>query len=207
MTSFQPDRLATSDPLSPRAAPASNTSAMRWLYATRGLVAVVWSAAFAATVSSSLTSRVATLLVLYPLIDVVASAIDSRLDHSAGERRFLMFSAGYSLLGAVSLAVAANGDVPDALRVFGVWAAGAGVAQVVVALRRRGPQTGGQWPMLVAGGLSALVGIFYVIEAAGDDPKLDKLIAYAGAGGVFFILQAAILAWRARRSPAREPSQ
>ena len=66
-------------------------------------------------------------------------------------------------------------------------------------MRRRGPELGRQWPMLIAGGLSFLVGVSYVVRAAGDQPSLDVLTVYATGGGVFFIVQALLLAWRSRQ--------
>ncbi len=89
------------------------------------------------------------------------------------------------------------------LAVFGVWATVTGVAQVVVALQRRAV-LGNQWPMLVAGGLSALVGLFYIGQALGDDPKLDVLSVYAAGGGAFFVIQSVLLA-RRERAPRRPP--
>jgi NAD(P)-dependent dehydrogenase (short-subunit alcohol dehydrogenase family) len=76
-------------------------------------------------------------------------------------------------------------------------------AQVLMGLRRRDPELGKQWPMLIAGGLSFLVGIFYNVQALGDDPSLSALATYATGGGVFFIVQAGLLAWRTRRLRTR----
>jgi uncharacterized membrane protein HdeD (DUF308 family) len=180
------------------------TSSLPWLYGIRGLLAIIWAAAFA-TVCDSLTAGTATLAVLYPVIDVVASVVDSRSPHSKSERITLWFGAATSTLAAIVLAAAGTDDVADVLHVFGVWATVSGLTQIVVALRRRGPTTGGQWPMLIAGALSALVGVFYNLEARDADPQLNDLVTYAAAGGAFFIIQAAILLWRRHRrtSPHR----
>jgi uncharacterized membrane protein HdeD (DUF308 family) len=97
------------------------------------------------------------------------------------------------------MGVAGSFGVAAALAVFGAWAVIAGAAQLVLGLRRRGPELGRQWPMLIAGGLSFLVGIFYGIQAAGAQPSLEVLSTYATGGGVFFIIQAGLLAWRARQ--------
>lgn len=47
------------------------------LFFIRGVVAIAWAAAFA-TAFDSLTASTAALLVLYPVIDLVASVIDAR---------------------------------------------------------------------------------------------------------------------------------
>jgi uncharacterized membrane protein HdeD (DUF308 family) len=94
--------------------------------------------------------------------------------------------------------VAATGSVADVLAVFGVWAAISGAAQLVVALRRRA-QLGNQWPMLLAGGVSIIAGVAYVIAAAGDNPSLSILALYAASGGTDFVIQAGLLARRRRR--------
>jgi uncharacterized membrane protein HdeD (DUF308 family) len=84
------------------------------------------------------------------------------------------------------------------LGVFGVWGALSGAAQLTVGLRRRGPMLGKQWPTLISGGLSFLVGATYIFQATGESPALNVLSVYATGGGIFFIAQAALLAWKAR---------
>ena len=61
-------------------------------------------------------------------------------------------------------------------------------------------EAGNQWPMLVAGGLSTLVGLFYIGQALGDDPQLAVLSVYAAGGGAFFVIQSALLLRRERRA-------
>lgn len=169
------------------------------LYLIRGLVALAWAAGFAA-VSDSLTVGTGAFLIVYPGIDLVASLIDAR--HQTGPSRALVrFDAAVSAVAAVGMAAAATGDVADVLAVFGAWAAVTGVAQVVVAVQRRAV-LGNQWPMLVAGGLSAIVGLFYIGQALGDDPKLGVLSVYAAGGGAFFVIQSALLVRRERRAAA-----
>ena len=171
------------------------------LFLTRGVVAIAWAAVFAA-VSNSVTTGVtvgaAVLLVLYPLIDVVASVIDARGQRGSA-RQLLLAGAAASTVAAVALGVAATGSVGDVLAVFGVWAAISGAAQLVVALRRRA-LLGSQWPLLLAGGLSVLAGVVYLMAAAGDDPELTPLVLYTAAGGTYFVVQAWLLARRRRRS-------
>jgi uncharacterized membrane protein HdeD (DUF308 family) len=172
-------------------------------FVVRGLIAVVWAALFAAA-SNSLTTGVTVgvgiLLVVYPLIDVVASLIDARSQRGPA-RRVLLAGAALSTVAAVALAVAAAVSVAAALAVFGVWAVVSGAAQLVTALRRR-TLLGNQWPMLAAGGFSVLAGIAFVLMAAGDDPQLGVLAIYAASGGIDFMIEAALLVRRNRRLPA-----
>ncbi|GLZ48848.1 membrane protein [Actinomycetospora sp. NBRC 106375] len=187
---------------------AAGTSPRR-LYLVRGLVAIAWAVAFMA-LADSLTPVAAVLLVIYPLIDLVAVLVDASRPHRSSERRVLYGNAVTSALAAVAVAVAVatSGGSRAVLAAFGVWATLSGIAQLVVALRRRGPQSGGQWPMLIAGALSTLVGIVYNVTAATSlAPTFDPLVAYAAAGGAFFVIQAGLLTWRARRPATGRPAR
>jgi uncharacterized membrane protein HdeD (DUF308 family) len=169
------------------------------LFLIRGLVAIAWAAVFAAASDSlrtGVTVGAGILLVLYPLIDVVASLIDARTQQGSA-RRLLLANAAVSGVAAVAFGVAATGTVADALAVFGAWAAVSGAAQLVTALRRRA-LLGNQWPLLIAGGLSTIGGISWVIAAAGSEPTLEPLVLYAAAGGTWFVIQAGLLARRRR---------
>jgi uncharacterized membrane protein HdeD (DUF308 family) len=173
------------------------------LFLARGLLAIAWAAVFA-VVSDSLTFGVGVLVVAYPLIDVAGSLIDAQ-GQQGSARRLLLGGAAVSAIAALALGVAATGTIPDVLRVFGVWAAISGAAQLGVALRRRA-QLGSQWPMLLAGGVSVIAGVAYLMLAASDDPSLAMLSVYAAAGGVDFIIEAWLLVRRRRRMatlPAR----
>ena len=175
------------------------------LFLSRGVIAIAWAAVFA-TVADSLTTGVTVgagvLLVLYPLIDVVASLIDAR-GQDGSARQFLLVGAAVSVVAAVALGVAATGSVADVLAVFGVWAGLSGAAQLVVAFRRRA-QFGLQVPMLLAGGFSVIFGVVSIIASASADPMLNMLAVYAATGGIDFIIEAWLLARRRRRlvSPA-----
>ena len=173
------------------------------LFLIRGLVAIAWAAVFAA-VADSLTAGVTVaagiLIVLYPLIDVVASLLDARTAHGSA-RRLLLGDAAVSAVAAVALAVAATGSVANVFAVFGVWAAVSGAAQLVTALRRRALY-GVQLPMLLAGGVSVIAGVAYLIASASAAPALSMLALYAATGGIDFVIQAGLLARRQRRLAA-----
>ncbi|MFE4453280.1 DUF308 domain-containing protein [Streptomyces sp. NPDC056796] len=183
------------------AATGERSSLVR-LYLSRGVLAVAWALAFAGA-HEDVDAVAITLLVVYPLIDAVSSLIDHRALAEGPERRVTAFNGVLSTVAALAVGVAGAGGVAPVLHVFGAWAVVSGAAQVVVGLRRRGPELGKQWPMLIAGGLSFLVGVFYNIQAAGADPSLDVLSVYATGGGVFFILQALLLVRKTRQLRTR----
>ncbi|MEV5607486.1 DUF308 domain-containing protein [Streptomyces sp. NPDC052225] len=182
-----------------RPADAAERTSLVKLCLGRGVLALVWAAVFAGA-HEDVDAVAVTLLVVYPLIDAVSSLIDHRALPGGPERGITAFNGVLSTLAAIAVGIAGAGGVAPVLHVFGAWAVVSGAAQVVVGLRRRGPELGKQWPMLIAGGLSFVVGIFYNIQAAGADPSLDVLSVYATGGGVFFIAQALLLSWKARRS-------
>jgi uncharacterized membrane protein HdeD (DUF308 family) len=100
--------------------------------------------------------------------------------------------------------VAAAAGVAESLAVFGVWAVVSGAAQLIVALRRRA-QFGIQLPMVLAGGVSVLLGFVFLMSAASANPMVRMVVVYAASGGADFIIQSWLLRRRMRRqaSPAR----
>jgi uncharacterized membrane protein HdeD (DUF308 family) len=177
------------------------TSLLR-IYLVRGVVALAWAAAFSA-VSDSLTLPAVVLLIVYPLIDVVSSLLDAHADPGSWARKLQLFNTALSSLAALALGLAAGRGAGAVLFSFGVWAIVSGCAQLTVAIRRRSPELGRQWPMLIAGTLSMLAGVSYLPAALADQPALDMLILYTAAGGTFFVVQAATLARRQHRRALR----
>jgi uncharacterized membrane protein HdeD (DUF308 family) len=174
----------------------TTSSRTQRLFLTRGVIAIAWAIVFAA-VSDSLTTGVGVLLVLYPLIDAVASVVDARSQHGSAQR-LLLANAAFSTVAAIALGVAATGTVSDVFTVFGIWAFAAGATQLVVVLRRRA-QLGNQWPLQLANGVSVIGGLAFIAAAAGGDPELAMLAIYAATGGTEFVIQAGLLARRSRR--------
>jgi uncharacterized membrane protein HdeD (DUF308 family) len=170
------------------------------LFLIRGLVGIAWAVVFAMA-ADSLTTGVGILLVLYPLIDVVASLIDARRQEPGPARRLLELNAAVSVVAAVALGIAATGDIGDVFYVFGVWALLSGGAQLVVAIRRR-MQLGRQWPLLLAGAGSTLFGVAFLVMAGADDPNLRMVAIYAAGGSLEFIIQAWLLGRRRTTLPA-----
>ena len=183
------------------------------LHLVRAVVALVWagllvaalSAGGALTPQESLPALAVALLILYPLIDVVASLLDARTHRRTGTGRNAttqVANAAVSTVAAVAVAVTASHGADAVLRVFGVWAVLTGLVQLVLGLLRRRGGTPGQWPMILSGGISTLAGLGFTRMAARSELDLVPLAGYAAFGAVFFLLAA----WRLRSSRGSEKS-
>ena len=160
---------------------------LRRLYYARFGFAIAWAALLFLS-SSDLNPVSVVLLVLYPAFDVAAAIVDLRSSHAAQQARVLSVNIAVSALAAVGIALACTSDVPAVLRVWGAWAVVSGLVQLSVGIARR--TLGGQWPMILSGGLSVLVGVGFILAAGADDPSLAGLAGYAALGGVFFLISA-----------------
>lgn len=162
--------------------------ALRRLYFVRFGFAIVWALVMFTT-AKHIGPLAATLLVLYPLFDAVAAVVDARASRASGSSAFLSANVAVSLLAAAGLAFADASGIPAVLRVWGVWAIAAGLIQLSVGVVRR-RTLGGQWPMIVSGGISALAGGSFIATASAADPVLTNAIGYAIPGAVFFLISA-----------------
>lgn len=161
--------------------------ALRRLYFVRFAFAIVW-AVLLFTTKTHLGPLATTLLILYPLFDVGAAVVDARSSGATGSARGLYVNIAISLLAAVGMVIATGSGVPAVLRVWGAWAIVAGLIQLIVALGRR--KLGGQWPMILSGGLSVLAGASFVAGASASNPALTNVGGYAVLGAIFFLVSA-----------------
>jgi uncharacterized membrane protein HdeD (DUF308 family) len=182
------------------------------LYLVRAVIAVVWAGLFAAALSSTgtltadsvLPGFAVALLILYPVIDLVASLLDVRTQQAAGNPSAVktqLINAAISTVAAVALAVAAADGPASVLRVFGAWAVLTGLIQLVLAITRRRRGTAGQWPMILSGAQSALIGTTFLLAATKTEIPLGNLNGYP-VGGAFYYLISAFLLYRTTRSEA-----
>jgi len=175
--------------MSTAAAPgfAATASALRRLYFVRFAFAIVW-ALVALTTAKHLGPLAATLFVLYPLFDVASAIVDARASRTTGAPTLLYVNIAISVLAAIGLAFAAASGIPAVLRVWGAWAVVAGLIQLIVGVTRR--KVGGQWPMIISGGISVLAGGVFIATASAHHPALTSAIAYAIPGAIFFLISA-----------------
>jgi uncharacterized membrane protein HdeD (DUF308 family) len=158
------------------------------LYFVRFAFAIVWAVLVFLTTKSGLGAVGVALVIVYPLFDVGSAMVDARSSKEAGSARGLYVNMAISLLAAIGIAVASASGVPGVLRVWGAWAIVAGLVQLIVAIGRR--KMGGQWPMILSGGISVLAGANFVIGASAANPSLSTVAGYAVLGGVFFLVSA-----------------
>ncbi|WP_086827983.1 hypothetical protein [Allokutzneria sp. NRRL B-24872] len=169
--------------MSTTATEAPAAPALRRLYFFRFGFALVW-AGLLFTSASALGPLSIALLVAYPLFDVLAAVVDLRSARTLG----LYVNIAISGLAGIGLAVAVTSGIPAVLRVWGIWAIASGLVQLAVGVSRRA--MGGQWAMILSGGLSAIVGTYFVVQAAQPDASLTTLAGYATVGGLFFLASA-----------------
>ncbi|WP_422771291.1 hypothetical protein ACN28C_32460 [Plantactinospora sp. WMMC1484] len=181
------------------ATPGVSTTAatLRRLYFVRFGFAIAW-ALLAFTTATHLGPLAVTLLVIYPLFDVAAAIVDARASRTTGSPTLLYANVAVSLLAAVGVAVAAASGIPAVLRVWGAWAVVAGLIQLIVGVTRR--RMGGQWPMIISGGISVLAGGSFIATASADNPALTNAIGYAIPGAIFFLISALRLGRTAKKN-------
>jgi uncharacterized membrane protein HdeD (DUF308 family) len=170
---------------------------LRTLYYARFGFAVGW-AILAIALARTINPGAVVLLVIYPLFDAAAAVIDFRSSGTTRPKTPLYVNMGLSLLAAIGLAVAAASGIPSVLRVWGAWAITAGIVQLIVAILRY--RLGGQWPMILSGGISVLAGVSFILAAGRPDPSLTTIAGYAILGGIFFLSSALRLRQLAAKS-------
>ncbi|KAA0939308.1 hypothetical protein [Streptomyces apricus] len=169
------------------AALTGTAAALRKLYFVRFAFAIVWALVMF-TMAKEISPVAAVLLVVYPLFDVGAAVVDANASRDTRSPVLLYVNMAVSLVAAVGVGIAAASGIPAVLRVWGAWAIVSGLVQLIVAVPRR--RMGGQWPMILSGGISVLAGASFVASAGADDPTLASAIGYAVPGGIFFLISA-----------------
>ena len=188
----------------PTIQPADRAATAHWLqsyYFIRAGVAVVWVAA-AFTLGTSMPTVAAALLVAYPAWDAVANFVDAQRSGGLAANGSQAFNVVVSAITTVAVAVALGQGMHAVLAVFGVWAALAGLFQLITGVRRW--KTGGQVTMILSGAQSVLVGGVFIKQATGAAlPGIADVAPYAAFGAFYFLISAVWLTVKlARRRSA-----
>jgi hypothetical protein len=170
-------------------APSSPSSWLRIYYFTRFAFSALWVAA-AFTVAQHASALAAIMLVAYPAWDAVANYVDARRSGGIARNKSQMLNFIVSVATAVAVAAALMVSSNAVLQVFGVWAALAGLFQLVTAIRRWNSY-GAQWAMILSGAQSILAGGFMLKMAAGTEPVgIANIAPYAAFGAFYFLVSA-----------------
>ena len=86
-----------------------------------------------------------------------------------------------------------------AVAIFGVWAFGAGVLQLVVGLIRRRQLGGGQWSMILSGAQSGLAGIAFIVLGLHEKRHIKDVAGYAIFGALYFLIAGILLSRKLSR--------
>lgn len=173
------------------------TRALRRLYIVRFAFAAGWAVLLFATAADAGPVLTA-LLVLYPLFD--AGAVLWQLRSARGSDRSTAtewINIVVSILVAIALGATSTFSLAAALAVWGVWAIGAGVPQLISAVRNR--RAGGQVPQMLSGGISVLAGAAFLAQGVQGATAISGIGGYATLGAIFFLASAIRLSVLLRR--------
>jgi uncharacterized membrane protein HdeD (DUF308 family) len=182
----------------------SVAASLRTLYFIRTAFSVVWVTlvfVLASTVTTGTQPTViaVVLLTVYPAWDAVATFIDARATPGATSHVAQYIDVVAGLVAAIGILIVIGGRLTPALIVFGAWASVSGAVQLYLALRRRRP-VGGQWPMIISGGLSVIAGISFIVTASAPRTSLTTLAGYSAFGAFWYLFGAILLIRAARRN-------
>ena len=167
------------------------TTEAGWLqryYLTRAAFSVIWVGA-ALTLSQSNAVLGAALLIIYPLWDAAANAVDALRNGGLARNRSQAVNLVVSLVTTVAVLIALPMGLSAVLTVFGAWAFLSGLLQLATAVQRW--KSGAQWAMALSGAQSALAGVAFVLQAQQPVPAVIPVIAgYAGFGAIYFFVSA-----------------
>lgn len=187
---------STTDADAAPSAPLART--LRRLSAARFVFALVW-AALLVLLAGEGAPLLTALVVLYPLVDAVAVFVELRSTGSSSRSRITeALNVVLSLAAAVALGWASFVSPAAVLTVWGIWATASGVTQLLTGLSRR--RLGGQWALIVSGGLSVLVGFAFAAQGLQGGTSVIGAAGYAVLGGIFFLVSAIRLGRAARAS-------
>lgn len=166
----------------------SNAYVLRRLYFARFVFAIAWAATVFATAAMG-GPLLTVLLVLYPLFDAGSVLWQLRADSDASRSKAAeRINVAVSAIVAIALGIASTVSVAAVLIVWGLWAIGAGIPQLITAIRNR--RTGGQVPQMLSGGISVFAGAGFLFQGLQGGSMLAGPAGYAILGGTFFLISA-----------------
>lgn len=167
---------------------ADIAKSLRKLYFIRVAFSVTWVILIALFAKTSMTVA-GLLLVIYPAWDVIGTFFDLRANRNSSSKTPQYVNIVISSVTTIAVGIALQKGVPLTLIVFGAWAIGTGLIQLILGLQRR-KLLGGQWPMIISGGQSVLAGTSFILLAHDPTKGIASLGGYAAFGAFYYLLAA-----------------
>ena len=175
--------------------------ALRRLYVIRVVFALIWAGLVVAT-GGTAGPLLTALLIVYPLFDAGAVLWQLRTAPQADRSRASEgVNVVVSVAVAIALGVASTFSLSAALAVWGAWAIGSGLPQLISAIRNR--RAGGQVPQMLSGGISLFAGSAFLIQGLQGAETIVGTAGYATLGAIFFLVSAIRLSVLLRRGTRR----
>src|ERR1700761_1750530 len=182
----------------------NDTRSLRNLYLVRTVFQMVWAASVITTaIKQPLVAAV--LFLLYPLWDVAFTVYDLNTSSKSGSARTSqIINALLGVGAAIGIGLTVFHQPIYAVAVFGVWAFGAGLLQLVLGLIRRKQLGGGQWAMIVSGAQSMIAGVAYFLGGLYDKQHIKDVGGYAIFGAIYFLIGGILLTRKLSKSLTAE---
>jgi uncharacterized membrane protein HdeD (DUF308 family) len=167
----------------------SNQTWLQRYYFLRFAVSTAW-VILAFGVGRTMPSLAAVMLIAYPIWDAIANYLDASRSGGLARNKSQMLNFLVSIVTAIAVGVALGRDMHAVLEVFGVWAALAGLFQLVTGVKRW-KTSGAQWAMILSGAQSGLAGAHMLKKASGTLPvSIADIAPYAAFGAFYFLISA-----------------
>ena len=177
---------------------------LRNLYFVRTAFQVVWAASVLATAIKQ-PQIAAVLFLLYPLWDVACTVYDLRTASRSGSARTSqVINALLGVSAALGIGLTVFRQPIYSVAIFGVWAFGAGLLQLVLGLIRRKQLGGGQWAMILSGGQSMIAGVAFFLGGLYDKRHIQDVGGYATFGALYFLIGGVLLTRKLSRPSTME---
>ena len=180
------------------------TRSLRNLYFVRTTFQVVWAGSvIMPAIKPPLLAAV--LFLLYPLWDVACTVYDlNTFSKSGSSRTSQIINTVLGVAAAIGIGLTVFHTPIYAVAIFGVWAFGAGVLQLVAGLIRRKELGSGQWSMILSGAQSALAGIAFTVLGLHDKRHIGDVGGYAIFGALYFLIGGLLLTRKLSKPVAME---
>ena len=177
-----------------------STRSLRNLYFVRTAFQVVWAASVITTAVTQ-PQIAAILFLLYPLWDVACTVYDLNTSSKSGSARNAQtINALLGVGAAIGIGLTVFRQPIYAVAVFGVWAFGAGLLQLLLGLIRRKQIGGGQWAMILSGAQSMIAGVAFFLGGLYDKRHIKDVGGYATFGALYFLIGGVLLTRKLSRA-------